>query len=171
MLTISSSKSTLESQSQLADKRNSIAAEQLADDAISLVSSHHSGGSWSLLDYRQSMTNSSRPGSSWSLMGLALADATLSSSIGDIHYLSIADTEFVTQVTEALKQEQGHTMIGLSNSEINFETRRLALKSPDGLSIALTHRNLKIIPHEWIDLVRTRLERFMLHQSYDSMTR
>jgi len=96
-------------------------------------------------------------------MGLALADVTLSSSVGDIHYLSVADTEFVTQVTEALKQENGHTIIGLSDNELNSETRRLALQSPDGLSIALTHRKLKTIPHDWIDLVRTRLERYMLH--------
>ena len=136
MLTVLPSKSTLEIQSQLADKRSSVVAEQLADDAISLVSSYHSG-SWSLLDCRLSISDSSRPGSSWSLIGLAIADATLSSSTRDLHYLSVVETDFVTQVTEALKQEQGHTIIGVSENLLSSETRRLAWESPDGLTLRL----------------------------------
>jgi hypothetical protein len=158
------SKSNLEIQSQLADKQSSVVAEQLADDAISLVSSHHSGSSWSLLDYRQSMTESSRPENSWSLVGLALADAAFCSSTGDIHYLSVADAGFVAQVTEALKQERRHTLIGMTEHELSKMSRQqLAMRSPDSFTIALSHLNLNTIPNDWIDLVRTRLERYLLH--------
>lgn len=143
------SKSSLELQNMLSDKRNSAIVDDMAADAISIASSDRvsvllepgiAGEDESPSSRQLSQTRISQvPTADLTLARLALAEASLTRSGGVSCFVSHADADFVVRVAEAEEAMK---------------------KDPEsGFTLDLSRTSLRFVHPHWIELVCSRLER------------